>query len=414
MSTPLLIQPGGNASPEPLFSGLLPPGGPLWVSAGEVSGDMHGGILVEALRKRDPGLVCVGMGGDAMQKAGVDTRFRIEQLSVMGIGEVIGHLPKIFRLLADIRAELARVRPRAVIVIDAPDFHFRVIKAARSLNIPVYYYISPKLWAWRQGRAEFIRAHVRKLISILPFEVDFYQQFNMAVEYVGNPLVDIVNYPSLVGIAPIEGRIGILPGSRKREVSSLMPEFGGAARILRERLPHLSFVCVKAPNMNEGFLRSFWPKDVPLTVLPSENRWLAMRQCEMLFAASGTVTLESSIAGVPTIAAYKVSPLSYLVGRLFIKIRYMSLTNLILDREALPECIQTEADAAPLAHKALQWLAPEGNGGSGFANKDAAFADVCADLDALREVLGEPGAADRAAALLLEDMARLGQGISGE
>jgi len=444
-------------------------GRPLWVSAGEVSGDMHGGLLVQAMKKRDPGLVFTGMGGKAMQAAGVDTRFRMEQLSVMGISEVFGHLPKILRLLADIRAELQRLRPRAVIVIDAPDFHFRVIKAARSLDIPVYYYISPKIWAWRQGRAEFIRANVRKLISILPFEVDFYRQFAMEVEYVGNPLVDIVDFQALSSIQPVEGRIGILPGSRKKEVASLMPEFGGAARILLDRLPHLSFVCMRAPTMDEGYLRSFWPAELPLTVLPAENRWQEMRRCEMLFAASGTVTLESSIAGVPTIAAYKVSALTEFVGKHLIKAPYMSLTNLILGREALPECIQREAEAGVLAEKALAWLAPEGSapeGGTagknglesvgpqrgsakwgsvkentflrgitrkagdtgnrakgGTANyrtperdgdqggdtdrKNTALAAARKDLDELREKLGAPGAADRAAAALLADMACL-------
>lgn len=368
----------------------------LWINAGELSGDMHGALLLKAIKEKAPDTTFTGMGGPHLREAGLGARFAIEDLSVMGITEVVGHLPRIFRLLSDIKTVLAQTRPAAVIVIDAPDFHFRVIKAARELNIPVYYYISPKIWAWRQGRAEFIRANVRRLISILPFEVPFYRRFGMDIDYVGNPLVDIVNYPALEGISPMEGQIGFLPGSRKREISSLLPEFGKAARILRQRVPHLHFACVRAPGLDESFLRTHWPEDVPVDFMAPDNRWEFMRRCQMLIAASGTVTLESAIAGTPTIVAYKVSPVSFAVGKALVKVSYISLPNLIMDREVFPELLQKDCDGVPLADKALEWLQPRpGNNPLGTLR---------ADLDEVRRRLGEPGAPGRAADVILQDL----------
>ncbi len=368
----------------------------IWISAGEASGDMHGALLLKALREKDPSLCFAGMGGPALREAGLEALFRTEDLSVMGITEVLGHLPRIFSMLSGIRDALARLRPRAVIVIDAPDFHFRVIKAARALDIPVYYYISPKIWAWRQGRAEFIRAHVRKMISILPFEVEFYRRFGMDANYVGNPLVDIVDYPSLRHIAPESGLVGLLPGSRKSEITSLLPAFAGAARILRRRLPHLSFACVRAPNVEEARLRALWPEDVPVEFIAPENRWAFMRGCEMLMAASGTVTLESAIAGVPTLVAYKVSPVSFAVGKALVKVPFISLPNLVAGRGIFPELLQKDCDPEPLAAAALAWLLP--------APGTSPLADVRRELDKVRAMLGGPGAPGRAAGVILEDL----------
>ncbi|MCL1939613.1 MAG: lipid-A-disaccharide synthase [Desulfovibrionaceae bacterium] len=371
----------------------------FWINTGELSGDMQGALLLNALKKQVPHAHFVGMGGVHLAEAGLETLFRIEDLSVMGITEVIGHLPKIFRMLADIKAAMTRIRPEAVIVIDAPDFHFRVIKAARELEIPVYYYISPKVWAWREGRAVFIREHVRRLISILPFEADFYRRFGMNVDYVGNPLIDSVNYPALKNIRHDPDLVGFLPGSRKKEISALLPAFGGAARILRQRLPHVSFACVRAPGIDESLLRAYWPEDVPVDFVSPDNRFAFMRRCKMLIAASGTVTLESAIAGTPAIVVYKVSPLSFAVGKLLVKVPFISLPNLILGREVFPELLQKQCDAVPLADAALRWLLPP-PGNDPLDN-------VREDMREIRRLLGEPGAADRAATVILKDLQSL-------
>jgi len=369
---------------------------PIWINAGEPSGDMHGALLLEAMRQRSPSLRFTGMGGVNLREAGMDARFRVEDLSVMGITEVLGQMPRIFRLLKDIKAAMAKIRPKAVIVIDAPDFHFRVIRSAKDLGIPVYYYISPKLWAWRPGRAKFIKESVKRLISILPFEKDFYKRFGMEIDYVGNPLVDIVNYPGLKDTPINAGLIGFLPGSRKKEIRSLLPAFGGAARILRQRLPHLTFACVRAPGLEESFLRSFWPEDVPVDFITPDNRWRFMRRCEMLIAASGTVTLESALVGTPTLVTYKVSSLSFAVGKALVKVPYISLPNLILEKEIFPELLQEKCDAVPLADAALRWLLPK--------RGSEPLVRIRTELDEMREKLGTPGAAGRAAELILKDL----------
>jgi len=371
----------------------------LWINTGELSGDMHGAALLRELRQRAPEFSFVGMGGVNLRNAGLETLFRIEDLSVMGITEVLGHLPRILRMLSQIKAGLERVRPDAVIVIDAPDFNFRVVKAARELDIPVYYYISPKLWAWRPGRADFIRDNVRRLISILPFEVDFYRRFGMEIEYVGNPLVDIVNYPALENITPDNDLVGFLPGSRVKEITSLLPAFGAAARIIRQRIPYIRYTCVQAPGLDPALFRAHWPEDVPVAFVQPEDRWQDMRKCAMLIAASGTVALESAIAGVPTLVTYKVSRLSWAVGKLLVKVPYISLPNLILGREIFPELLQERCDALPLADQALSWLLPKPGSNP--------LEEIRRGLGEVRAALGEPGAAGRAAERILQDLERI-------
>lgn len=367
-----------------------------WINAGELSGDVHGAMLVTAMKKLEPDARFIGMGGDYMEHAGLETRFRVEDLSVMGITEVFGHLPKIFRMLAAIKKGLAAARPDALVVIDAPDFNFRVVKAAHALGIPVYYYISPKIWAWRQGRVEFIKKHVRKVISILPFEVDFYRRFGMEVDYVGNPLVDIVDLPGLEEITPDPSLIGFLPGSRIKEITALLPSFGGAARILRQRLPHLRFVCLRAPGLDDSLLRALWPSDVPVEFVEPENRYAFMRRCRMLLAASGTVTLEAALVGTPTVVTYRVSPVSFAVGKLLVKVPFISLPNLIMGREVFPELLQKESEAVPLADAALKWLVAK--------PEQDPVQTVRADMQAIRTLLGKPGAAERAADIILRDL----------
>lgn len=244
----------------------------LWVSAGEMSGDMHAANLVRAIQAKAPHIRFAGVGGPDLRKTGFEDVFKVEDLSVMGITEVLSHLPRILGMLKRIRQELAARRPDAVILVDAPSFNFRIAKYAKELGIPVYYYISPKIWAWRTGRVKFIRRYVDKVISILPFEVDFYRQHDMEIDYVGNPLVDMVDWNEIDALAPIPQRIGLLPGSRKKEITSLMPQFAIAAEHMRKELPELEFHCVRAPGVSEDNLRELWGKrrsaDNPCTGQP--------------------------------------------------------------------------------------------------------------------------------------------------
>lgn len=360
----------------------------LWISAGEFSGDVQGGALLRELKKLAPNLRVAGMGGDNLAAAGQENVFRVEQLSVMGAAEVLGSLPRILGLLKKTRVELAARRPDAVLLIDAPDFNFRVAKMAARLGIPVYYFIPPKIWAWRTGRVKFLRRHVRKVLSILPFEVDFYRNHGMDVAYVGNPLVDLVDRASLEAIRPVPGRIGLMPGSRKKEAETLLPAFAGMADRLRD-IPGLSFHCVRAPHFSEAYLRGLWPSAVPLIMQEPENRYAFMRTCALMVAASGTATLETGLAGTPTVVAYKMNPFSHWLGRRVVRVPWISLTNLILGREAFPEHIQADADPGPLARRVRAWL-----------TEPEHLARVARDLDELRAVCGPPGSAARAAEAL--------------
>ena len=386
----------------------------IWINTGEISGDMHGASLMAALRALAPGVRLMGMGGPKMRRQGFESFFQVEQLSVMGITEVIGHLPKIFRLLKDIEQKLLEEKPDAIVVIDSPDFHFRVIKIAEKLDIPVYYYISPKIWAWRQNRALFIKKNVRRLISILPFEVDFYKKFGMDIDYVGNPLMDQIDVPALDKLEPVPGRIGFMPGSRKKEVSSLMPEFGKAARELAALKPDLQFHCAVAPGLSQEYLSSFWPEEVAITYRQPEERYEFMRGCQAIISASGTATLESALLGTPTLISYKVSRFSFCVAKIVIKVPYIGLANLIMGREILPEVLQGAANGPNLAAIVAHWLElgeVKKEGPRFMEDIEPKLVSECGSLEqikknltALREIVGGPGAAGRAAKIILEDL----------
>lgn len=363
----------------------------IWINAGEMSGDMHGGKLISALHAQSPDLRFIGMGGPDMRANGLRALQRVEDLSVMGVTEVLGHLPRIFKMLRQIQQALKEHRPQAVVLIDAPEFNFRVAKYAYNLGIPVYYYISPKLWAWRTERAKFIAKYVTRMISILPFEVDFYKQFGMDIDYVGNPLVDMVDWETIESILPNPLSIGLLPGSRKKEIEPLMPEFAKAAEIIAARHPQIQFHCIQAPGIAPDKLQELWKTDIPLTLHTPENRYAFMRSCNLMLAASGTVTLEAALIGTPTIVTYKLSDFSYAIAKRVIKVQYASLPNLIMNREVFPELLQKNANGTALAQTALNWLETEGK-----------LPAIRRELQELREKLGEKGAAERAAAIILQ------------
>lgn len=374
------------------------PSGPVWISAGEASGDIHAATLLKALREVEPGLTALGMGGPALSKAGCDVRFPMRLISLVGLTEVLSGLPRILRLLSEVKAVLIAARPRALILIDCPDFHFRVARIAKKLGIPVYYYVSPQVWAWRSGRVEFLRRFTRRVLCILPFEKDFYAARGMDVDYVGHPLMDQMPLSELDALRPDPDQLGILPGSRRKEISALLPEFAGAALLLRQRLPNLKLALPRAPGVEEDFLRQFLPPELPVTIHPPEDRYRMMRQSRALLAASGTVTLEAALIGTPTVVAYKLSALSFAIGKAVVQVKWASLPNLIMGREIFPEMLQAQARADLLAERLAPWLA-----------EDIALAAARADLAGLRATVGGPGAAHRAAAIILDDLRTLSQ-----
>ena len=371
---------------------------PVWINVGEASGDLHGAELMKRLRDAEPSIRFTGMGGPAMRAEGLDVRHSMNLISLVGITEILGGLARILGLLREIKRELTEIRPRAIILVDCPEFNFRIAKIAKKLDIPVYYYISPQIWAWRSGRANFLREHVRRVICILPFEKSFYAKFGMDVDYVGHPLMDVLPLERLDAMPVIENRIGILPGSRTKEIRTLLPIFGEAARLLAKDHPDLRYVMVCAPGRDESELTDLWPDDIPVECVEPDNRYETFRSCKLIMAASGTVTLETALIGTPTLVTYVVSAISMLVAKALVNVDLISLPNLIAGREIYPEHVQEHANPEALAANAKKWL-----------DDPAAYDATRRELATLRTMVGEPGAPRRAAAIILDDLARLGR-----
>ena len=356
----------------------------IWINAGELSGDMQAAALLTALREREPELAAIGMGGPNLARAGQKNLFRVESLSVMGIMEVLTALPRALHMLSRIKKEMARLRPDAVVLVDAPEFNFRVAKIAHGLGIPVYYFIPPKIWAWRTGRVRFLQRYVKRLFCILPFEPAFYAKYGVQVDYIGNPLVDMVNWPELKKIEPIKGRIGLMPGSLPQGSGSASAGFGKAARILLQQGRDATFHCLRAPNMPEEKLRALWPSDVPVVFDAPEDRYTAMRRCECMLAASGTATLETALAGVPTVVSYR--------GRAVFRVGRASADQGQMGQPDQPD------HAKRTVSRAVAGARHRRNDG---LPKLAAWLDIPPQIEAVRAELaelrrrcGEPGSAD--------------------
>lgn len=356
----------------------------IWINCGELSGDIQSAEIVKALKNTGNNFDFVGMGGDSLKKEGVRTLFHINELSVMGVSEVIEKVPQILKLLKRINIALQEEKPDVLIVTDAPDFNFRIINMAKKLNIPVYYFIPPKVWAWRKYRLNFLQKNVKKIYSILPFEVPFYQKNNVDVTYIGNPLVNVVNPNENMLIEKVEGRIGLMPGSRKKEIGLLLPEYAKMAQELLITYPHLKFYIIKAPQYSEEYLKSFWQSNAPVSFVESENRYQFIPSCEFIVGASGTAVLETALLGTPTIVTYKVKAFSYLVAKAFVDVDFVSLPNLIMKQEVFPELLQEKADYPMLVSYAKKWL----------ENKDYLEA-IKKDCAIIRELLGQGDSAER-------------------
>lgn len=328
----------------------------VWLNACETSADAYGALLMRELGQRVPGLRMMGMGGPSMRAAGLETLHRAEDLSLVGLTEVFTALPRIAGYLRNIKKALIRHRPGVMVLMDAPDFNFRLARMAAFLDIPVIYYIAPQVWAWRKSRINFLRQYVRHLVCILPFEEKFFQKQGVKADFAGHPIFQVLDLDALKHILPDKNRIALLPGSRKKEISSLMPELVQAGMLLRRKRPELCFKVIQAPGIDPDFLRSRLGSSLNMTIIPPEQRFRAMKKCSLALAASGTATLECAMLELPAVVAYKVSLLSYLAGRALIDVNYISLPNLIMDRPVFPELLQHKASAREIAGHALNWL----------------------------------------------------------
>jgi lipid-A-disaccharide synthase len=366
--------------------------------AGEVSGDLHGAHLVGAIQHIEPEVQFFGIGGERLEGRGMKLLYRSQSLSVVGITEVFSKLRPVLSALHGLKKALNQEKPNLVILIDFPDFNLRMAKIAYRRRIPVLYYISPQVWAWRPKRTELIARWVKKMVVLFPFEVPLYERAGVDVEWVGHPLLDIVK-PTLskekafqqFGLDPKRRTIGLLPGSRRHEVERLLPSLLASAHLLQNEIPDLQFMIPLAPGISKSsILTSQLGKiSVPVKVVEGFT-YDVMNLSELLITASGTATLEGAILGKPMIIIYKVSFPSYWIGRAFIRVDHIGLVNLVAEKEIAPELIQKDANPQRIADEALRIL------------RDPILSrKMTESMVEVRHKLGEPGASQRAAHIVV-------------
>ena len=325
------------------------------ISAGEASGEMYGAALLEALRRLSPEPVnAFGLGGQRMREAGCDIVVDAKDVSVVGIAEVATHLPRIYREFHKLLREADRRKPQVAVLIDFPDFHFRLAKALHARGIPVVYYVSPQLWAWRRGRIKLVQRYVKKMLVIFPFEESFYRDHNVVVEFTGHPLgelsVDVDPRAEFAGRYALDlGKpwIGMLPGSRRKEVQMILPTLLEAAKILG---PGYEYLLPVASTLETGWVQSQLLRipGAPRVTLTSDARQTLL-QSRAAMVASGTATVEAAVLGTPFVMVYRVAPLSWTLGRRLVKLTHFAMPNLIAGREVVRELVQRDFTAEAVA-----------------------------------------------------------------
>lgn len=363
----------------------------VMIVAGEASGDLHGAQLARAMRKKQSNIEFFGMGGAAMAASGVRILVDAASLSVVGITEVFARGGAILKGFRIIRRALMQIRPDLLILIDFPDFNLRVAKTAKSLGIRVLYYISPQIWAWRTGRVRTIRQRVDHMAVIFPFETEFFHANAVPATYVGHPLLDH-DWPDQSELKPSRFPvIGLLPGSRRQEIERHLPTMLESLALISQHFDHARYLVAPVDQDQNTLIRTMihthtHPPHV-CEIVDGGARKLFPR-CHLVIAASGTVTLEAAIAGVPMVVIYKVSPLSYLLGRLMIRVSHISLVNLIAQGPVVPELIQNQASPEKISAEVVAILNTQGR-----------LESICKDLATVRRRLGTRGAAQRVADL---------------
>lgn len=375
------------------------------IVSGEASGDIHGANLVKAIHQLDDDIAFYGMGGQHLAAAGVEILFEAQKVSVVGIAEVLTHLPDILSAQKILKAFLRQQRPALLIIIDFPDFNLMLASCAKKLGIPVFYYISPQVWAWRTGRVQTIKERVDRLGVILPFEEEFFIRHGVRARYVGHPLLDEVSiqygreeFCNLHGIDTDRKLIAIIPGSRYREITSLLPVFLDSAKTIAEQLEQPPvFILPKASTvtmelLNECGLAAKIEEGLEIITV-TEDRYEAMAACDAAVAASGTVTLELALLNVPMVVSYRTSPLTYFLGKYVfrISVENFSLVNLIAPTPFVLELLQDQVTAKNIANEISAILKVKKQ----MALQQAGLKDV-------RCRLGDKGASKKAAELAFE------------
>ena len=335
----------------------------LLISAGEASGEMYGAQLIEALRRRVPGLECFGVGGERMQDAGCDLVVHSKELAVVGITEILPRLPKIYREFRKLVRAIDERKPDAAVLIDSPAFHFKVARELQQRGIPVIYYVAPQLWAWRSGRVRLIRHYFRKVLVIFPFEEEWYRERGVDTEFVGHPLANVEkpcrSWQEFIreqGYKPDKPIIALMPGSRHKEIRMNLPAMLHAAQLLG---CDYQFVLPIAPTIDPPWLDQLVQKLSYNIVLFTTRETRALAHARAAVVASGTATVEAAMMGTPMVVVYRVSPLTWTLGRPLVHVNNFAMVNLIAGKQVVPELIQANFTAENVAAK-LREILPDG------------------------------------------------------
>ncbi|PWT94936.1 MAG: lipid-A-disaccharide synthase [Bacteroidetes bacterium] len=357
-----------------------------YIIAGEASGDLHGSNLIKELKKQDPNAVIRGWGGDLMIAAGADIVKHYKDLAFMGFLEVLLNLKTILRNLKFCKEDILLFKPDAIILVDYPGFNIKIAEWAKNENIKVIYYISPQVWAWKEKRVHIIKKCVNKMLVILPFEKEFYKKWNYEVEYVGHPLVEVVEdfkarnpFNSTQNSTPI---VALLPGSRKQEILMKLPLMLAVSKYF----PDYKFVVAKAPSLEDNFYAEIM-KGYSNVEAVSGRTYDVLIRAKAALVTSGTATLETALFGVPEVVCYKGNRISYEIAKRIIKIKYISLVNLIMDKPVVRELIQN-ALTVENCRKALNLI----------LNDQEHITRIKSDYFELRNILSQGGHASSNAA----------------
>ena len=368
----------------------------LLISSGEASGDLYAAELIRHLAPRAPSLEVFGLGGDRLAGQGARLLAHARDLAVVGLFEVVTHLWRIRRIFHDVLAEVDRKRPDAAVLIDYPDFNLRLARQLAARGVPVLYYVSPQVWAWRRGRLRDIQATVSRMLVIFPFEEALYREAGIPVSFVGHPLVDLVQ-PTMdrdavlqgLGLDPGRPMVALLPGSRAQELAHHLPRMAAAVRLLRERRGDLQFALALAPSMDAARVAAALG-DLPVRVVSGRTHDV-LSSCAAAIVASGTATVEAALLGAPMVVVYHLSPITYALGRRFVRVPHYAMVNLIAGRPVVTELIQHDFTAERTAEEVLSLI------------EDPARRErMRDDLGEVRSRLGAPGASARAAGIVHE------------
>jgi lipid-A-disaccharide synthase len=367
------------------------------LSCGEASGDLYAGALVAALRRREPDIDVFGLGGERFKAAGGRLIADFHDIAVTGLTEVLRVLPRTLKTMQQLVRAAERERPQALIVIDYPDFNFRLMRRVKRLGIPVVYYISPQLWAWRSGRIRQMKRVVDRVLPIFPFEEAIYQRQGMDVRFVGHPLIDLAEPPSdratvlrTLNLDPARPVLALLPGSRHNEVERLAGVMAHAIPLIAQRVAGVQFVVARAPNLGDGLFEPFGISAVPLRIADGQAD-AVLNASDAVVTASGTATVQTALHGKPMVVVYQLSPLTYRLGKRLAHVDTYAMVNLIAGERVVVELIQDSCTAEAIAAEAARLLTDNEYRGR-----------MLGSLQEVKRRLGGPGASDRAAQAILE------------